>query len=100
MSGLKINFHKSEVICLGDAKNRSMDFEEIFTCKSGVLPMKYLGIPIDEKILNLKDWKPILEKHENKLSCWQGKNLVISGRFSFLAGSNGCEKTLLAMLLN
>jgi hypothetical protein len=48
MSGLKINFHKSEVICLGDAKNMSMDFEDIFTSKSGVCPMKYLRIHIDE----------------------------------------------------
>ena len=93
MSGLKINFHKSEVICLGNAKERCADFEEIFTCKAGELPMKYLGIPIDEKRLSLKDWKPVLEKHENKLSCWQGKNLVIGGRSTLINSS------LLSLLL-
>jgi hypothetical protein len=24
-------------------------YEEIFTCKSGVFPLKYLGVPIDKK---------------------------------------------------
>jgi hypothetical protein len=24
-------------------------YEEIFTCKYGILPLKYLGVPIDKK---------------------------------------------------
>jgi hypothetical protein len=75
MSGLKINFHKSEVYCLGQAKNRVRQFEEILTCKSGDLPMKYLGIPIDEKRLVSSRWDPVVEKMGKKLNPWQGKNL-------------------------
>jgi hypothetical protein len=66
MSGLKINFHKSEVYCLGRAKDRVRQFEEILTCKSGDLPMKYLGIPIDEKRLSVSRWNPIIEKFGKK----------------------------------
>jgi hypothetical protein len=55
MSGLKINFHKSEVICFGGSLKRRKEFEKFFNCKSGELPMKYLGIPIDEKRLRLKE---------------------------------------------
>jgi hypothetical protein len=51
MSGLKINFHKSEVYCIGEANERRQKFEEIFTCKVVSLPMKYLGVPVDEKRL-------------------------------------------------
>ena len=49
--------------------------------------MKYLGIPIDEKRLCLGDWKSVLEKHENKLGCWQGRNLVVSGRATLINSS-------------
>jgi hypothetical protein len=51
LSGLKINFHKSEIYCFGRAKEREVEFERIFTCQSNILPMKYLGIPIDKKRL-------------------------------------------------
>jgi hypothetical protein len=44
MSGLKINFHKSEVICLGDAIALKDSFVEIFTHPYADLPLKYLGI--------------------------------------------------------
>ena len=33
-----------------------MQYEMIFSCVSGQLPMKYLGIPIDKKRIMNKDW--------------------------------------------
>ena len=80
MSGLKINFHKSEVYCLGISQWRKNIFEEILTCKIGKLPMKYLGVPIDELRLKNSDWNPTGDKLEKKLGCWNGKNLSIGGR--------------------
>jgi hypothetical protein len=52
---LKINFHKSDIYCIGQAQSNAVAFEEIFTCKVGKLPMKYLGVPIDKKIIILSD---------------------------------------------
>jgi hypothetical protein len=49
MSGLKINFHKSEIFCLGKATAKEMCYADIFTCPHSCLPMKYLGVPIDIK---------------------------------------------------
>jgi hypothetical protein len=49
MSGLKINFHKSEFFCLGDANEFENVYADIFTCPVGHLLMKYLGVPIDNK---------------------------------------------------
>jgi hypothetical protein len=43
MCDRKINFHKSDFYCVGQAKLRVKRFEEVLTCKSGYLPMKYLG---------------------------------------------------------
>jgi hypothetical protein len=52
MSGLKINFHKSEIYCFGNAKEIEDMYTDIFTCPIANLPMKYLGVPIDNKKLN------------------------------------------------
>ena len=42
LSGLKINFHKSEMFCYGDAKNFESNYLKIFGCDMGNLPFRYL----------------------------------------------------------
>lgn len=80
MSGLKINFHKSDLYCLGEAHERVDLFSAIFTCKMGELPLTYLGIPVDAVRIRNRDWKRVENKVENRLSCWQGKILSAGGR--------------------
>ena len=46
LSGLKINFHKSEIFCFGKAKDIEHQYRQILGFESGALPFKYLGIPI------------------------------------------------------
>jgi hypothetical protein len=46
LSGLKINFHKREIYCFGEAKVVENEYKHIFSCESGSFPFKYLGIPI------------------------------------------------------
>ena len=55
LSSLKINFLKSEVFCYGKAKDRSAEYNSIFTCVEGVLPFKYLGMPMHDRRLRLAD---------------------------------------------
>jgi hypothetical protein len=64
MSGLKINFHKSEIFCLGEAADKERWYADIFTCPYNCLPMKYLGVPIDDKKLCKSLWLPTVEKVE------------------------------------
>src|SRR6266540_5233839 len=53
-SGLKINFHKSELFCFGEAQASAETYVELFGCKQGDLPLQYLGIPIHfKKLRNL-----------------------------------------------
>jgi hypothetical protein len=68
LSGLKINFHKSEVFCFGQAKDHESQYEEIFGCRKGSYPFKYLGIPMHYRRLKNKDWKMIEECIDKKLS--------------------------------
>ena len=78
-SRLKINFHKSELFCFGEAQATAETYRELFGCKQGDLPLKYLGIPIHFKKLRNSDWKAIEEHFEKGLSSWKGKHLSIGG---------------------
>lgn len=80
VSGLKINFHESEIYCMGEAVQRSEDYSEVFTCNVGSLPLTYLVIPVDVKRLSSSQWKPLKEKMDKKLSGWKGNLLSIGGR--------------------
>jgi hypothetical protein len=33
LSGLKINFHKSEIFCFGEARDYESQYEQLFDCK-------------------------------------------------------------------
>jgi hypothetical protein len=46
LSGLKINFHKSELYCFGETKDQAHEYAELFGCNQGEFPIRDLGIPI------------------------------------------------------
>ena len=72
LSGLKINFHKCEIFCFGEAKHHQEEYRRIFGCAIGTLPFKYLGIPIHYRKLLNKEWKPVEDRFDRKLSSWIG----------------------------
>jgi len=61
ISGLKINFHKSEIFCFGEAKNYKNHYMELFGCNLSNFPIRYLGIPIHYRKLSNNDWVRIQE---------------------------------------
>jgi hypothetical protein len=77
MSGLKINFHKSKIFYLGEAKECINIYADIFTCPVGNLPMKYLGVPIDNKKISKSLWCPMIEKMDKRLAGWKGRFLSL-----------------------
>jgi hypothetical protein len=68
LSGLKINFYKSEIFSFGQAKDCEIQYSQIFGYKIGAFPFKYLGIPIHYTKLSNRDWKQAEERFEKKLS--------------------------------
>jgi hypothetical protein len=80
LSGLKINFHKSEIFCFGKAEDEVDQYKSIFGCEAGSLPFKYLGIPIHYRRLLNKEWNPVADRFEKKLGCWEGKLLSYGDR--------------------
>jgi len=80
LSGLKINFHKSEIFCYGKAKEFEDEYIELFGCNTGEYPFRYLGIPMHHRKLQNIDWRRIEERFKKKLSCWKAKHLSYGGR--------------------
>lgn len=78
--GIKINFHKSEVFCFGEAKQHEQQYAQLFGCRKGNYPFRYLGIPMHVKKLSTADWNIVMEKIEKKLSSWKWKHMSVGGR--------------------
>ena len=72
MSGLKINFDKSEVFTIGGDNNIDQLYAEMFGCQVGKLPMKYLGVPVTYSSLKTVDWDFLDAKLIKRLAPWMG----------------------------
>jgi hypothetical protein len=55
MSGLKINYQKSEVFGVGLDPDQIRRVANIFNCNVGKFPMTYLGLPISMERIRAKD---------------------------------------------
>jgi hypothetical protein len=84
LSGLKINFHKSEIFCYGQAKEMEEFYTSLFGCNKGTYPFRYLEIPMHHKQLLNSEWKKVEERFEQKLSCWKAKYLSYGGKLVLL----------------
>lgn len=62
LSGLKINFLKSEVITMGMDDQQSLRVANLLNCKLGSFPIKYLGLPISHRKLSILEWSLSMEK--------------------------------------
>lgn len=80
VSGLKINYHKSELFGFGLTEEEETLYLSLFRCQKGGFPFRYLGIPMHYRKLSNSDWKTIEIKFEKKLSSWKGKLMSVGGR--------------------
>ncbi|XP_073355069.1 uncharacterized protein [Aegilops tauschii subsp. strangulata] len=70
MSGLKINFDKSDVMVMGYPLE---DFESIanqLNCRLGSFPTTYLGTPISDSRLTVADLHPAVAKLQMRIEPW------------------------------
>jgi hypothetical protein len=68
LSGLKINFHKSELFCFDEAQDFATLYAELFGYGQGRFPIRYLGIPIHYRQLTIAEWKLVEERLHKHLS--------------------------------
>jgi hypothetical protein len=66
LSGLKINIHKSEIVCFGKAKDVEDQYRNIFGLNLELYHSSILGIPIHFRRLKNGEWKPVEDRFERK----------------------------------
>jgi hypothetical protein len=80
LTGLKINFHKSEVFVFRVPQAEKERMANMLNCVLGELPLKYLGITISNNHLGMGAFSPICQKMLKRLDPWRGKHLTSGGR--------------------
>lgn len=87
MSGLKINFLKSEIVLVNWDNLIAKQYADIFNCQVGLFPIRYLGVPVSPSRLHVIDWVPLFEKNGKKLDVWKGSSMSIAGRTTLINSS-------------
>jgi hypothetical protein len=91
MSGLKINYHKCEVIVMGQPIEVQQKVANMLNCKLGAFPFVYLGLPISDRKLSIDQWMFLVRKLGLKIETWLGRFLSSGGRIIL---SNSCLASL------
>jgi hypothetical protein len=81
MSGMRINYHKSELVLVCVLEMEEMQiYSDIFGCPVGDFPIKYLGIPLHYQKLRREDLQPLIDKIIKRIAGWRGKLLTQARR--------------------
>lgn len=83
-SGLEANMDKTEVYFGGVKEEEKGQILDRLPMKLGVIPFKYLGVPLSSKKLTYAQCKPLLEKILAKVKCWTVKFLSYAGRLQLV----------------
>jgi hypothetical protein len=91
MSGLKINFDKSEIVMVSSDDQKEIEYADMMNCTTGHWPIKYLGVPMVGSRLHIKDWVFMGEKMTKKLDGWKGSSLSYGGKLVLI---NACLSSI------
>ncbi|XP_058725659.1 uncharacterized mitochondrial protein AtMg01250-like [Vicia villosa] len=70
MSGLRINFHKSNFFGIKVGELYLEAASSFLSCKVGSLPFKFLGVRVGDNPRKLSMWKDLLMMLRKRLSVW------------------------------
>jgi hypothetical protein len=80
VSGMRINFHKSEMVPINLDDESVHRLAHILACPVGKFPIKYLGIPLHFDNLTRDDVQPLVDKIMNKIAGRRGRLLSFAAR--------------------
>lgn len=79
-SGLQVNTHKSQLFLCGVTSRVKEQLIAQLGFTVGMLPIKYLGLPLISTKLSVADCSPIIEKIKSRVNAWSAKMLTYAGR--------------------
>ena len=80
LAGMKVNFHKSELVPMNQDLDDAQRFAQIFSCPVGSFHLKYLGVPLHFGNLSRDDIQPLVDKILKRIAGWRGKLLSLAAR--------------------
>nr|KAJ0193757.1 hypothetical protein LSAT_V11C800390710 [Lactuca sativa] len=84
VSGLNVNFHKSKVYGIGIDNYDVVSCANIMGCEVANLPFVYLSVPVGANMNLKRNWKPVIDKVQGKLSGWKSKTLSFGGKLTLV----------------
>ena len=84
VSGLRINFHKCELVPINVSQDEAQDFAQTLCCRLGNFPIKYLGVPLHHSKLRKEDLQPIVDSLLKRAAGWRGKLLSHAARLELV----------------
>ncbi|XP_058732787.1 uncharacterized protein LOC131604359 [Vicia villosa] len=83
-TGLVVNSKKCKVYCGGLSDEDKHLIQAVTKFEEWQLPMRYLGIPITSKKLNIHHYMPLIEKILQRMTHWTSKMLSYAGRIQLV----------------
>jgi hypothetical protein len=80
ISGMRINFNKSEFIPINLENEEIHEISHILKCHVGTLPFKYLVVPIHFEKLKREELQLVVDKLIKRVAAWRGRLLAYSSR--------------------
>jgi hypothetical protein len=87
LSGLKINFLKSEVIVMGASQEEQTRVANALNCKQGSFLFTYLGFPMADRPLSMVEWEGLVGKVGHRVDPWQGRFMLSAARLTLINSS-------------
>jgi hypothetical protein len=84
VSGMKINYSKSDMVSVNLEEGESPMYARIFCCKIGPFPFKCLGVSLHHEKLRREDIQPVVDIIINRIPGWQGRLLSYGARLPLL----------------
>jgi len=84
LSGLKVNFSKSCLVCVNVATSWLSEAAMVLNCRVGSIPFLYSGLSIGGNARRLSFWEPLISRLKSRLSGWKSRHLSMGGRLVLL----------------
>jgi hypothetical protein len=84
LSGLKLNFQKSEILVTSDYQSKTQALASLMECQASQFPISHLGLPLSDKKLPKEFYYGLIHQEEKRLAGWKAETLSIGGRLVLL----------------
>ena len=84
LSGLTINRAKSFLYLSGINRELQHDIQQQLGFQQGILPVKYLGVPLISTRLTHADCRPLVERIISRIKLWTSASLTYAGRLQLI----------------